>query len=150
MLIPIGVDSSERRIPWVTFGLIVLCCIVFGLQQQAIQVNLELLEKAMTPYPSLEFMAPDLAQMLGGFEQTYGFPGRLGGWTAFSYIFLHGNTAHLLGNMLILYLLGSKLEDLWGLVTLLLLFLTGGAMLATHLVRLEGERPRQLKRSRTV
>ena len=73
---------------------------MFGLQQQVTQVNLELLEKAMTPYPSLEFMAPDLVQMLG--------------------------------NMLILYLLGSKLEGLWGPVTLLLLFLTGGAIDLFH------------------
>jgi len=132
MLIPIGVDSAERRIPWVTYGLILLCCVVFGLQQQAQHAAMLAAQKALTPGETsqLEQIVSQLAQMRGGLEQTYGFPGKLGAVTAFTYIFLHGSIWHLAGNMLILYLLGTKLEDLWGPVTLLLLFLTGGVVAA--------------------
>lgn len=43
-------------------------------------------------------------------------------------LFLHGGWIHLLGNMLLLYLLGIKLEDLWGGGAVLGLFLVGGAI----------------------
>ncbi len=43
-------------------------------------------------------------------------------------LFLHGGWIHLLGNMLLLYLLGIKLEDLWGGAAVLGLFLVGGAI----------------------
>ncbi|MFN8510796.1 MAG: hypothetical protein U0Z75_09635 [Deinococcaceae bacterium] len=35
MLIPIGTDHSERRVPWITLTLILIRFIVFGLQSQA-------------------------------------------------------------------------------------------------------------------
>ncbi len=132
MLIPIGVDSAERRIPWVTYGLILLCCIVFGFQQQAQYAAQLAAQKTLTPGDAsqLEQIVSQLAQMRGGLEQTYGFPGKLGATTVFTYIFLHGSIWHLVGNMLILFLLGTKLEDLWGPVTVLLLFLSGGVVAA--------------------
>ncbi len=43
-------------------------------------------------------------------------------------LFLHGGWIHLIGNMLLLYLLGIKLEDLWGGGAVLGLFLVGGAI----------------------
>lgn len=43
-------------------------------------------------------------------------------------LFLHGGWIHLIGNMLLLYLLGVKLEDLWGGGAVLGLFLVGGAI----------------------
>lgn len=43
-------------------------------------------------------------------------------------LFLHGGWIHLLGNMLLLYLLGIKLEDLWGGGAVLGLFLVGGVI----------------------
>ncbi|MCX7782803.1 MAG: rhomboid family intramembrane serine protease [Meiothermus sp.] len=43
-------------------------------------------------------------------------------------LFLHGGWIHLLGNLLLLYLLGIKLEDLWGGGVVLGLFLVGGAV----------------------
>jgi membrane associated rhomboid family serine protease len=43
-------------------------------------------------------------------------------------LFMHGGWIHLLGNMLLLYLLGIKLEDLWGGGAVLGLFLVGGGI----------------------
>lgn len=42
-------------------------------------------------------------------------------------LFLHAGLLHLLGNMLLLYLVGIKLEDLWGGWVVLAMFLLGGA-----------------------
>lgn len=43
-------------------------------------------------------------------------------------LFIHAGLLHLLGNMLLLYLVGIKLEDLWGGWVILVLFLVGGAI----------------------
>jgi membrane associated rhomboid family serine protease len=54
---------------------------------------------------------------------------RLGeGWpiTALTSMFLHGSWAHLLGNMLFLWIFGNNVEDALGKVRFLLLYLVGG------------------------
>ena len=47
--------------------------------------------------------------------------------TFITHIFLHGDTWHLLGNMLFLWVVGCLLEDTWGRKTFLGFYLLGGA-----------------------
>lgn len=57
-------------------------------------------------------------------------------------LFLHAGWLHLLGNLLLLYLMGVKLEDLWGGWVVLGLFLGGGAVASlTHAALVPGSPP---------
>jgi membrane associated rhomboid family serine protease len=47
-------------------------------------------------------------------------------WTLVSYMFVHGNMMHLLGNMLFLWVFGDNVEDAMGHVRFLLFFLMCG------------------------
>ncbi len=63
--------------------------------------------------------------------QQYGYraesPGR---WSALTYQFVHGGWMHLIGNLLILYLVGAPIEDVWGRPLFASFYLTGGAIAA--------------------
>lgn len=41
-------------------------------------------------------------------------PARASAWTLFTHMFMHAGVLHLLGNLLILYLAGPFVEDVWG------------------------------------
>jgi membrane associated rhomboid family serine protease len=49
-------------------------------------------------------------------------------YTLISYTLVHGGWLHLIGNMLFLWLCGCNLEDRWGRVVWLLLYVAGGAL----------------------
>jgi membrane associated rhomboid family serine protease/TolA-binding protein len=48
-------------------------------------------------------------------------------YTLITYAFIHGGWFHLIGNMLFLYLCGCNMEDRWGAVVWILLYVLGGA-----------------------
>lgn len=47
-------------------------------------------------------------------------------WQFFTYMFLHGSWSHLLGNMFVLWMFGSTLENLWGPNRFLVFYLVSG------------------------
>jgi membrane associated rhomboid family serine protease len=49
-------------------------------------------------------------------------------YTLISYTLIHGGWLHLIGNMLFLWLCGCNMEDRWGRVVWLLLYVGGGAL----------------------
>lgn len=49
-------------------------------------------------------------------------------WTPITSLFIHGDWAHLLGNMLFLYVFGSTVEEELGAKKMLAAFFTGGAL----------------------
>lgn len=51
-------------------------------------------------------------------------------WSTLSYQFMHAGWMHLIGNLLILYLVGAPIEDVWGRPVFLLFYLTGGVVAA--------------------
>lgn len=51
-------------------------------------------------------------------------------WGMFTYVLLHAGFWHLLSNMALFYVMGMKLEDLWGARVLALLYVSGGAVAA--------------------
>lgn len=53
-------------------------------------------------------------------------PARGGIPTLISYMFIHGGWLHLLGNLLVLYLTGPYLEDIWGRIVYPVFFISAG------------------------
>lgn len=67
----------------------------------------------------------------GTIYQTYGYvPAEPRLLTLFTSMFLHGGWMHLLGNMLFLWLAGGSLEDRWGRIVFLLVYLASGVVAA--------------------
>ena len=107
MLIPIGDDNTKRiSFPAVTVGLIVINIAVFFLELQQgddFVTRFSLIPSAF---------------------QNGGFPI----WSIFSAMFLHAGWAHLLGNMLYLYIFGDNVEDNFGHVKFLIFYLACGVI----------------------
>lgn len=91
------------RIPIVTRSLIILCCVMYGLQMAGADEWLTV-HFALWPWMS----AADAAQ-LGLIDWPQFWP-----WQLLSYGFLHGSPPHLLFNLLALWMFGVDLERFWG------------------------------------
>jgi membrane associated rhomboid family serine protease len=110
------------RFQWVTLGLVLTNTLVFLLFQVGILAS-----------PSTETLvsfAVIPAELIGqGYlgeaaaSQTIAVPERL---TLLTYMFLHGNILHLVGNMLFLWVFGDNVEDAMGHVRFLLFYLLCG------------------------
>jgi membrane associated rhomboid family serine protease len=107
-MIPIKDDIPSSRFPAVNTAIISANCLAFVLELS-------------------------LGNQAGAFIQSYGIvPQRLlqnlGGewWTIFSSMFLHGGWAHIIGNMLYLYIFGDNVEDAMGHVPYLIFYLMCG------------------------
>jgi membrane associated rhomboid family serine protease len=74
----------------------------------------------------LLFLNADDATVKRWFETFALFPDYPRWYQFLSADFLHGGIMHLLGNMMFLFLLGDNIEDVFGPVGLLLLYLLGG------------------------
>ncbi len=169
IVIPIGHESNEvRRLPWVTFGIMILCFVVHiflsfevgtkekGLERAAeelviyyfnhpyLELNPEIknlmfqgageerietmlsVYRQSIPSPDRQVMAQEqekfdelsekLLNSLDDFPyRKWGFiPADRSFIALLTYMFVHGGWLHLLGNLLLLYLTGPFIEDLWG------------------------------------
>ena len=171
ILLPIRHEQTTvRRYPWVTIGLIVSCALAFILtgryqpsprEDRSLRRNVPRAMKWYLDHPYLElspefreiFMSgveeEELRRMLGAGEPSerpeseraieleqrqmdkvaaravgayrshsllrWGLqPVRPGPLTLFSHMFLHAGWFHLIGNMLLLFLAGPFIEDVWG------------------------------------
>ncbi|GMV36852.1 MAG: rhomboid family intramembrane serine protease [Fimbriimonadales bacterium] len=113
MLLPIRDENPPRHFPLITVTLIVLNIIVF------------LWDRGGNPFgPRMVFteMAMVPQDVLGAFSG--GSSDAL--VTLFTCMFLHGGIAHLLGNMLFLWIFGNNVEDTFGPVFYILLYLAWG------------------------
>lgn len=86
---------SKPPMPWVTYVLMGLCILIFGVQ---------LFSKAQANL--------DLPFIYGGKINQAILAGQL--WRLISPAFLHGSIYHLLFNMYALYILGNRLENIYG------------------------------------
>jgi membrane associated rhomboid family serine protease len=130
VILPIGIDSSIRRYPYVTFALIALCVVAYLAQGRM---------------PDFTAFANDPDGLVNAVKALrdwapfkFGYPGNAGPVTMLTYMFLHGGFWHLVGNMLLLYFVGVKLEDTWGHVVVLGLYLLGGVIAAVFYGNLGG------------
>ena len=86
---------TKPPVPWVTYLLMGLCILMFGLQMLSQnQINL------------------DLPFIYGGKINQAILAGQL--WRFITPAFLHGSIYHLLFNMYALYILGNRLENIYG------------------------------------
>ncbi len=105
-MMPIGDDNSTRRtIPYVTYGLIAVNIIFFVLELLSGDAFIE--QWAFIP---VRFLANPFAASL----------------TLFTSMFMHAGWAHLLGNMLYLWIFGDNVEDRFGHIKFLIFYLICG------------------------
>ena len=109
-MLPLRDNVPTRSRPIVTYALILANVLVWVLYQ----------------LPDLQGSVDELAYHPCEVEGSCPTVGQ--GWpvTAVTSMFLHGSWAHLLGNMLFLWIFGNNVEDLLGKVRFLLVYLAGG------------------------
>lgn len=114
MFIPIRTDYRMKSRPWVNYALVAANVILYfaGVNGQSPKIDPLLLHPAM----------PHLYQF-------------------FSCIFLHANLAHLLGNMVFLWVFGNAINDRFGHLGYLAYYLAGGLIAAVGYVLLGGDAP---------
>jgi membrane associated rhomboid family serine protease len=106
MVFPVGDDNSQRRtVPLVTWALIAINIAVFILELQ--RGNAFIREYAFIPR---QFGADPAGEAN----------------TVISAMFMHGGWAHLLGNMLYLWIFGDNVEDNFGSIKFLFFYLACG------------------------
>src|SRR5438552_1171066 len=105
MLLPIRTDSPLRSTPWMNWLLIAGNALVYGLEVADARYGLHL-GLASNRF-LLSPVMPELRQY-------------------FTYMFLHASPAHLIGNMLFLYIFGNNVNDKMGNLGYLALYLAGG------------------------
>ncbi|HWL33248.1 MAG TPA: rhomboid family intramembrane serine protease [Gaiellaceae bacterium] len=109
-MLPLRDNVPTRSRPLVTYALILANILVWVLYQ----------------LPDLQGSVDELAYHPCEVEGSCPTVGQ--GWpvTAVTSMFLHGSWAHLLGNMLFLWIFGNNVEDALGKVRFLALYLAGG------------------------
>lgn len=110
MFVPIHDDNPLRHItrPVVTWGIIAICCIIYGLEASGMEHKV-LASFAIVPLELLRVGVFGGAAM--GPNDALAVPER---YTLVSYMFLHGDIMHLAGNMLFLWVFGDNVEDALG------------------------------------
>ena len=118
-MIPVHDDNPAHLTPWVTWGLIAGCALVFLWQWMAGDVGLKAAIAGLGATPEILF----------GGEHALEDPPWVPGWlTVFTSMFLHGSVAHLLGNLLFLYVFGNNVEDAMGHARFVVFYLLCGAV----------------------
>jgi membrane associated rhomboid family serine protease len=115
-VIPLRDANPTRRRPVVTYVLIAICVVMFGLELwiQSTQGD-RALERFLTEYGAVASRITESAS-----------PSALLGLITSQ--FLHGGWLHLGGNMLYLWIFGNNVEDRLGRVGYLLFYLAGGVI----------------------
>ncbi len=110
-MIPLNDLNPVRRTPLLTWGLIALNVLVFFWELRLPQSELMGIFSRISIVPAQAAAAPFALETQLDVIRS---------------MFLHGGWAHLLGNMLYLYLFGDNLEDRFGRPLFLLLYLVSG------------------------
>lgn len=101
-MIPVHDDNPTHLTPWLTWALIAACVLAFLWQLTGAAGGLQATLGGLGATPEILF----------GRGHAMDDPPWVPGWlTVFTSMFLHGSVAHLLGNMLFLYVFGNNVED---------------------------------------
>ncbi len=115
MIFPIGDDQVKGgSFPIFSYGFILLNCIVFFIEMQQLGIGEAAFEQFIQTYGAIP------AEITNG--QDY--------FTLFTSMFLHAGWAHIIGNMLFLWIFADNIEATIGNIPFLLFYLLGG--LAAH------------------
>lgn len=109
-MLPLRDNVPTRSRPVVTYALILANVLVWVLYQ----------------LPDLQGSVDELAYHPCEVENTCATVGQDWPLTALTSMFMHGSWAHLLGNMLFLWIFGNNVEDALGHARYLLFYLVGG------------------------
>jgi membrane associated rhomboid family serine protease len=135
LVLPIRDVNPTRITPWVTLAIIAACVVVFfGLQSQGTQGDqAEFLYRRAAIACEITTGHP-----LGAEEITTGrcepsgvasvFPEKQPWVAILTSMFLHGDIAHLLFNMWSLWIFGNNVEEAFGRLRYVLLYLVGGVV----------------------
>ena len=109
-MIPIGDVNPRRHFPAVTLAIVVVNVLAFLYQLTLPDVALErfILTAGAVPYR---------------ITHDFGLPAA---WTMLTSMFLHGGWAHILGNMLYLWIFGDNVEEHLGRLNYLIFYLGAG------------------------
>jgi membrane associated rhomboid family serine protease len=137
LILPIADDNRDRRItPWVNYALIAVNILVFAALQRFGANDSFTFSYSAVPAEIVsgeDIVTEDLVVKDPASGSTFLVPG-LGPTPLTVYItlitsmFMHGGIAHLLGNMLFLFIFGDNLEDRLGRVRYLLFYLVCGIL----------------------
>ena len=130
-MIPLSDSTGERQgIPWLTIVLIVLnvAAFIYTLSLDPLERGIFHFRFGVVP---LEFTDGDLYGSLVALPQNAAVAPIVPTWvTLFSSMFLHGGWAHIIGNMLFLWVFGDNLEHHFGRIGFLVFYLATGAIAA--------------------
>ncbi len=101
-MFPIGDDIPSRRKPVLMWIFIILCVVIFLIQTE------------------------DITQTFGFVPVRFWFSNDI--IQTVTYMFLHGNLIHLIGNMYYLYIFGDNVEDELGWLGFFLLYMCAGVL----------------------
>lgn len=110
-MLPLQDVNPTRRIPILTYLLIAINVLVFLWESSMSPDQLDAMFATLAVVPANAWMNPFSAETIMGVIRS---------------MFFHAGWAHLLGNMLYLYLFGDNVEDRMGRVLYLLLYLGSG------------------------
>ncbi|MGD1991641.1 MAG: rhomboid family intramembrane serine protease [Anaerolineae bacterium] len=109
-MIPISDELPSRRVPVVTYGLIALNVVVFFFE--------------LLLGPNVDSLYMTLGAVPARVTDPVNHP--LAVVTLFTSIFIHGGWAHLLGNMLYLWIFGDNVEDILGRAGYVVFYVAAG------------------------
>ena len=116
-MIPISDSVQVRRPAWVTASLVTACVAVFIYELTLPEARLDRFIQSWGASPHLILLAIAGDPRVPRTELV----------TLFTSQFLHGGWLHLLGNMVFLWVFGRAVEDRFGHIVFLLMYLIGGA-----------------------
>lgn len=125
MFVPIGDDNPLKRIrfQYVTVTLIAVNVLAYLLEMAPAATNSMLSSFALVPQELFQVGLVGGAAPVSG--DAYPVPERM---TLFSYMFLHADGMHLIGNMLFLWVFGDNVEDALGHLKFLVFYLACGVL----------------------
>jgi membrane associated rhomboid family serine protease len=141
-MIPLRDNIPSRHVPFVNYAIIALTSVVFVMQLMQSEGEPSLVERygmipARVENPGEPVEIPDVQVQDGKPVRVErpAAPAAVPAWlTLLTCIFLHGGWLHFLGNMWFLYIFGDNVEDCYGHLGYLALYLAAGvAASAAHL-----------------
>ena len=135
-MIPLSDNTGERQgRPWLTMTLIALNALAF-IYTIILDPNERWIFQFRFGVVPLEFTNGELFDTLVALPQNAAVAPIVPTWvTLFTSMFLHGGWAHILGNMVFLWVFGDNLEHQFGRIGFLLFYLATGIFAsATHIL----------------
>lgn len=138
-MIPLRDDNPTERTPFVSYGLIAACVLVYLWQASLGREAAQAVVYAFGAVPAVLFgeAPPRLAQALSDLRAMPA------GVTVFTSMFMHGGLMHLIGNMLYLWIFADNIEDRMGHARFIVFYLLCGvvALLAHALPNAASQTP---------